>query len=53
MEWFLLCCYVKKYNVMKKVNKYLVVLFIIFLVIMLSVVMMRRNSIGCILKGFL
>lgn len=45
-------CYVKKY-VMKKVNKYLVVLFMIFLVIILSVVMMRRNSIGFILKGFL
>lgn len=38
---------------MKKVNKYLVVLFMIFLVIILSVVMMRRNSIGFILKGFL
>lgn len=38
---------------MKKVNKYWVVLFIIFLVIMLSVVMMSKNSIGFILKGFL
>lgn len=53
MERFLPRCYVKKYNVTKNVNKYLVVLLTTFPVTMLSAVMTRRNSTGCISKGFL
>lgn len=53
MERFLPRCYVKKCNVTKKVNKYLVVLLTTFPVTMLSPVMTRRNSTCCISKGFL
>lgn len=53
MERFLPHCHVKKYNVTKKVNKYLVVLLTTFPVTILSAVMTRKNSTGSISKGFL
>lgn len=53
MERFLPHCHVKKYNVTKKVNKYLVVLLTTFPVTFLSAVMTRKNSTGSISKGFL
>lgn len=53
MERFLPRCHVKKYNVTKKFNKYLVVLLTTFPVTMLSAVMTRKNSTGSISNGFL
>lgn len=53
MERFLPRCHVKKYNVTKKFNKYLVVLLTTFPVTMLSAVLTRRNSTGSISNGFL